>query len=89
MLPPSPQCDIERSAMALTVREVASKKDLEAFLHIPWKLGMKNDPMWVPPLLDDYRRMLDPKKRLPAVKTLRKTHRARSSALRVAVSATL
>ena len=48
--------------MALTVREVVSKKDLETFLHVPWTLGMKSDPLWVPPLLDDHRRLFDAKK---------------------------
>ena len=48
--------------MPLEVRPVESKKDLETFLHVPWSLGMKSDPNWVPPLLDDYRRSLDPKK---------------------------
>jgi hypothetical protein len=48
--------------MALDIRAVENKKDLEAFLHVPWTLGMKEDPNWVPPLLDDYRRLLDPKK---------------------------
>src|SRR5260370_24825806 len=47
--------------MALELRAVESKKDLETFLHVPWTLGMKSDPLWVPPLLDDYRRLLDPK----------------------------
>lgn len=50
--------------MTLSVRPIESKnkKDREAFLHLPWKLGMKDDPNWVPPLLDDYRRLLDPAK---------------------------
>jgi hypothetical protein len=48
--------------MTIDVREVSGKKDLEVFLHLPWTLGMKQDPNWVPPLLDDYRRLLDPKK---------------------------
>ena len=48
--------------MAIEVRAVESKKDLEIFLHVPWTLGMKSDPLWVPPLLDDHRRLLDPKK---------------------------
>ena len=48
--------------MPLEIRAVESKKDLETFLHVPWTLGMKSDPMWVPPLLDDYRRLLDPAK---------------------------
>jgi hypothetical protein len=47
---------------AIDVRAVRGKKDVETFLHVPWKLGMKEDPNWVPPLLDDYRRQLDPKK---------------------------
>jgi len=48
--------------MPLEIRPVESKKDLEVFLHVPWTLGMKSDPNWVPPLLDDYRRSLNPKK---------------------------
>ncbi|HZX92895.1 MAG TPA: N-acetyltransferase [Myxococcales bacterium] len=48
--------------MSLAIRPVGSKKDLESFLHVPWTLGMKSDPNWVPPLLDDYRRSLDAKK---------------------------
>src|SRR3954470_18525168 len=48
--------------MPLEIRPVQSKKDLETFLHIPWTIGMKSDPLWVPPLLDDHRRLLDPKK---------------------------
>jgi hypothetical protein len=44
------------------VRPVRGKKELEVFLHVPWSLGMKNDPNWVPPLLDDSRRLLDPKR---------------------------
>ena len=48
--------------MALEIRPVLTKKELETFLHVPWTLGMKRDPLWVPPLLDDYRRLLDPAK---------------------------
>jgi hypothetical protein len=48
--------------MALEIRAVENKKDRETFLHVPWALGMREDPNWVPPLLDDYRRLLDPKK---------------------------
>jgi hypothetical protein len=47
------------------IRTVDIRRDkrlLEVFLHVPWSLGMKNDPTWVPPLLDDYRRTLDPKR---------------------------
>src|SRR5258708_38240666 len=46
----------------IEVREVLSKKEREVFLHVPWTLGMKWDPNWVPPLLDDQRRSLNPKK---------------------------
>jgi hypothetical protein len=45
--------------MPVEIRPVRSKKDRELFLHVPWSLGMKSDPNWVPPLLDDYRRSLD------------------------------
>ena len=48
--------------MSLEIRPVRSKKEREVFLHVPWSLGMKSDPNWVPPLLDDFRRLLDPKK---------------------------
>ena len=48
--------------MPLETRPVESKKDLETFLHVPWTLGMRSDPNWVPPLLDDYRRSLNPNK---------------------------
>jgi hypothetical protein len=48
--------------MPVEIRPVESKKELETFLHVPWTLGMTSDPNWVPPLLDDYRRSLDPKK---------------------------
>ena len=48
--------------MPVEIRPVESKQELETFLHVPWTLGMKSDPNWVPPLLDDYRRSLDAKK---------------------------
>src|SRR5262249_3218571 len=46
--------------MTLEIRPVQTKNEQEIFLHVPWTLGMKSDPLWVPPLLDDYRRLLDP-----------------------------
>src|SRR5207237_1779427 len=60
----APPMAIARSGLdpAIEVRPVRGKKDIETFLHVPWKLGMKEDPNWVPPLLDDYRRQLDPRK---------------------------
>jgi hypothetical protein len=44
---------------SIAVRPVRDKKAREVFLHVPWTLGMKNEPNWVPPLLDDQRKMLD------------------------------
>jgi hypothetical protein len=49
-------------AMAIDVRVVRGKKDLEVFLHVPWTIGVDREKHWVPPLLDDYRKQLDPKK---------------------------
>ena len=48
--------------MTLQLVPVKDKKQVETFLHMPWTLGMKSDPNWVPPLLDDARRLLDPKR---------------------------
>ena len=48
--------------MTIDVRPVSGKKEQEVFLRVPWTLGAKSDPNWVPPLLDDYRRLLDPAK---------------------------
>src|SRR4051812_33348498 len=53
---------VGQAPMALEIRPVQTKKEQETFLHVPWTLGMKSDPLWVPPLLDDYRRLLDSKK---------------------------
>jgi len=47
--------------MSIDVRPVRSRKDLEAFLHVSWNLGLDEEKCWVPPLLDDYRRQLNPK----------------------------
>jgi len=47
---------------AIEIIPVRSKPEREEFLHLPWTLGMKSDPNWIPPLLDDQRRLLDPKK---------------------------
>ncbi len=51
--------------MAITVKTVESKQDIETFLHLPWKIYISNgkrDPNWVPPFLDDQRSLLNPKK---------------------------
>ncbi len=41
------------------VRPVGSKEGREAFIRLPWAL-YRGDPNWVPPLVRDMRRMLDP-----------------------------
>jgi hypothetical protein len=51
----------EQAPSSIAVRPVRDKKEREVFLRVPWTLGMNKEPLWVPPLLDDYRRMLDPK----------------------------
>lgn len=49
----------------IAVRAVDLARDKSAhdeFLRMPWTVGMDKNPLWVPPLLDDVRRTLDPKK---------------------------
>jgi len=43
---------------ALDVRPVASKRELDTFIKLPWRL-YRNEPNWVPPLLFDRKRFLD------------------------------
>lgn len=59
---PSPRPPASATQPAVVLEVVRTAKQREAFLRVPWKLGMQHDPLWVPPLLDDQRRMLDPKK---------------------------
>ena len=44
--------------MPIEVRPVASKRELKAFVRLPWRL-YRNEPNWVPPLLADLRKRLD------------------------------
>ncbi len=53
--------------MAVTIKPLSleSRQDIEAFLHLPWKIYIQNgkrDPNWVPPFLDDQRSLLNTKK---------------------------
>src|SRR4030095_15602443 len=54
--------------MAITIQSVDlnRKKDIELFLHLPWRIyvtpGGKRDPNWVPPFLNDQRSLLHPHK---------------------------
>lgn len=45
--------------MAVAVGEVSSRKELDRFLKFPWQI-YGNDRDWVPPLLSQIRRELDP-----------------------------
>jgi GNAT superfamily N-acetyltransferase len=44
--------------MALEIRPVASKRDLNTFIKLPWRL-YRNEPNWVPPLLFERKRFCD------------------------------
>lgn len=45
----------------LTIREVASRRDLNQFVRFPWQVYV-DDPCWVPPLLVDVKEFLNPRK---------------------------
>ncbi len=44
--------------MALEVRPVAGKRELNTFIKLPWRL-YRNEPHWVPPLLFERKRFFD------------------------------
>lgn len=44
---------------SVDVRPAASRTDRERFLSLPWRV-YAGDPLWVPPLLPELRRLLDP-----------------------------
>ena len=48
----------------LEVSPVSNGADLKAFMKLPWRL-YKNDPQWVPPLLGELEKVLDPRKKHP------------------------
>lgn len=54
----------EPTMSAIEVRPVSlgNKREVEQFINVPWDIGMTKEPNWVPPLKDDYRKQLDPKK---------------------------
>jgi GNAT superfamily N-acetyltransferase len=49
------------AAATVDVRPVAGRAEMKAFIHLPWRI-YAGDPMWVPPLLHDVKRVLDRKK---------------------------
>ena len=44
--------------MAVDVRPVAGKRDINTFIKLPWRL-YRNEPLWVPPLLFERKRFFD------------------------------
>ena len=44
---------------AIEVRSLGSARDRRVFLTFPWRI-YKNDPLWVPPLLPERRKVIDP-----------------------------
>ena len=52
---------VARARMSIVIKEVASPRDLRAFITFPFSL-YKQNPYWVPPLLFDERNTLDRKK---------------------------
>ena len=47
--------------MSIEIKTVQTKKDLRAFIKLPWEI-YKNDPNWVPPLILDMKKILNRKK---------------------------
>lgn len=46
------------SVAPIEVRPVESRKDLDRFIRLPWRI-YKDDPAWVPPLISDVKSVLD------------------------------
>ncbi len=44
----------------LSIKPVVTRSDMRDFLLLPWSI-YKNDPYWVPPLLSDLKKKLDPR----------------------------
>lgn len=47
--------------MAVEIRPVRSRRELRAFIKLPWRL-YRGEPNWVPPLLMDVKKRLDRRK---------------------------
>ena len=44
----------------IQVKPAVSRREKEVFLTFPWRI-YRNDPLWVPPLLSERRKLIDPK----------------------------
>ncbi len=49
--------------MTIEIRPVTTKRERHIFLTFPWKI-YRDDPLWVPPLLPEHRKMIDPERGL-------------------------
>jgi GNAT superfamily N-acetyltransferase len=47
--------------MAVEIRPVRTRRELGAFIRLPWRL-YRDEPMWIAPLLMDVKKRLDPRK---------------------------
>ncbi len=47
--------------MGIEVRPVASRRELHTFLNFPWRI-YRGDPLWVPPVLAERAKRLDPQR---------------------------
>jgi GNAT superfamily N-acetyltransferase len=47
--------------VSVTVKPVESRRDLGRFIKLPWRL-YRNEPRWIPPLISERKRFLDPAK---------------------------
>ncbi len=44
---------------SIRIQTVTSKQDLDAFITFPWRV-QQDDPCWVPPIISQHRKILDP-----------------------------
>ncbi|MFH0976355.1 MAG: hypothetical protein V1874_11295 [Spirochaetota bacterium] len=52
-----------RNTGTVTVKKVTTKSMLKEFIMLPWSAGLyENDPAWVPPIIKEQKKFLDPKK---------------------------
>ena len=47
----------------IEIKPVQTKKDKRSFLNFPWKI-YKDDPLWVPPLIPERAKVIDPEQGL-------------------------
>lgn len=45
----------------LEIRQIESRRELDAFVRVPWPI-YRGDPQWIPPLLIDIKEFLNPRK---------------------------